>query len=183
MQLDKSFFEKTMAFKFDSESSIFNPFVVKDNSIHNEVDPDVNVFQDIPSFDTKYYSPPEVKQSFKNFSDDAVSIFHVNIRSMKDNFENVKTLYYALDFRFSIICFFETLADDSFGKNSLYQLKNYNVIHQIKNDCKGGGLYIFVHESLCYNIRKDLCTNNYDIETLAIEIENKRSKIYIYKRK
>ena len=31
-------------------------------------------------------------------------------------------------------------------------------------------------ESLCYYISKDLCTNNYDIETLAIKIENKRSK-------
>ena len=31
-------------------------------------------------------------------------------------------------------------------------------------------------ESLCYHISKDLCTNNYDIETLAIKIENKRSK-------
>ena len=31
-------------------------------------------------------------------------------------------------------------------------------------------------ESLCYHIRKDLCTNNNDIETLPKEIENKRSK-------
>ena len=31
-------------------------------------------------------------------------------------------------------------------------------------------------ESLSYHISKDLCTNNYDIETLAIKIENKRSK-------
>ena len=147
--------------------------------MHNDVDPDVNVFQDIPSFDTKYYSPPEVKQSFKNFSDDAVSIFHVNIRSMKNSFENFKDLYYELDFRFSTICFFKTLADDSFGKNSLYQLKNYKLMHQISNYCKGGGLYIFVHESLCYNNLKDLCTNNYDIETLAMEIESKRSKKFI----
>ena len=31
-------------------------------------------------------------------------------------------------------------------------------------------------ESLCDHIRKDLCANNNDIETLAKEIENKRSK-------
>ena len=52
-----------MASKFDCQSSVFNPFLVKDSLIHNEID--VNFFQDIPSFDTKYYSPPEVKQSFK----------------------------------------------------------------------------------------------------------------------
>ena len=48
--------------------------------------------------------------------------------------------------------------------------------YQIWNGWKGGGLCIFVHESLCYNICKDLCSNNYDIETLAIEIANKRYK-------
>ena len=168
-----------MVSKFDSESFAFNPFLAKDNSIHNEVDLDVNFFQDILSFNTNYDSPSEVKQSFKNFSENVVSIFHVNIRSMKKNFENFKDLYYALDSRFRIICFSETWADDSCGKNSLYQLKNYNVIHQIRNACKGGGLCIFVHESLCYNIRKDLCSNNYDIETLAIETESKRSKSII----
>ena len=58
----------------------------------------------------------------------------------------------------------------------LFQLKNYNAIHQTKNGRKGGGLCIFAHESLCYNIRQYLCTANYDIETLALEIESKRSK-------
>ena len=91
-----------MASKFDCESFVLNPFLVKDYSIHNEV---------VLSFGTKYYSPPEVKQSFKNFSQDVVSIFYVNIRSMKKNFENFKDLYHAQDFRFSIICFSETWAD------------------------------------------------------------------------
>ena len=53
-------------------------------------------------------------------------------------------------------------------------MKYYNVIHQTRNGHKGGGLCIFVHESLCYKIRKDLCTNSHETEALAIEIENKR---------
>ena len=57
-------------------------------------------------------TPPEVKQSFKNFSEDAVSIFRANIRNMNKNFENFKDLYYVLDFRFSIFCFSEAWADD-----------------------------------------------------------------------
>ena len=75
-----------MASKFDLESSVFKPFLVKDHSIHNEVDPDVNFFQDIPSFDLKYYSSLVVKKNFKNCYDDSVSIVHVNIR-------NIVTLY------------------------------------------------------------------------------------------
>ena len=156
-----------MASKSGYESSIFNPSLVKYNSIHNEVDPDVKFCQDIPSFDNKYYSPTEVKESFKNFFEDAVFM----IRSMKKNFENFKDFYYALNLRFSIICLSETWADDIFRKNSFYQLKNCNVIHQIRNGCKGGGLCIFVHESLCYNIRK-----GYGAKTLAVETDSKRSK-------
>ena len=80
-----------MASKVDCESSLFNLFLIKDNLVHNKVDPDFNFFQDIPSFGTKYYSPPEVKQSFKNFSDNAVSIFRVNIIGTKKNFETLNT--------------------------------------------------------------------------------------------
>ena len=87
-------------------------------------------------------------------------------------------LYDALDFRFSILCFYERWTnDDNFGKKSLHQLRNYNVVHKIRNGRKRRVIYIFIHESLCYNIHKDLCMNNYDIESLAIGTENERSKI------
>ena len=88
-----------MAFEFGCEYSVFDPFLVKDNFIREEVDPEANLFQDILSFDTKYHSPVEMKQSFKNLSEDAVFIFHVNVRSMEKRFESFKDLYYALDFR------------------------------------------------------------------------------------
>ena len=94
-----------MASKLNFESSFFNPFLLKDNSIYNEVDPGVNFFQDIPSLDIKYYSPPEVKENFKNFFEDAVSIFHFNIRSMKKNFDNLRDLNNALNFRLSLFAF------------------------------------------------------------------------------
>ena len=171
-----------MASRFYCKSSVFNPFLVKDYLIYNE-DSDVNLFQDIPSFDTKYYFTAEVKQSVRNFFYDTVSISHVNIRIMKKNFLNLRNLCHPLDFRFSLICFSETWTDDSFGKNSLYELKNYNVMHKIRNGCKGGGLCIFVYESLCYNIPKELCTNNYGIETFIwwprstiAKVKNKNKK-------
>ena len=59
------------------------------------------------------------------------------------------------------------------NKNSTFQLKNYNVIHQVKNSRKGGGLCIFIHESLCYKLRKDLSINSEAIESLYIEISKK----------
>ena len=87
---------------------------------------------------------------------------------MNKNLENYRDLYYALDFRFSIICSSKTWSDNSFVKNSPYQMRNYNGMHQPWNGRKGGRFHIFNLESLCCNIRKDLYTNNYDIETLAL---------------
>ena len=44
MALDKFFIEKTMASKLDSESIVFNHFLLKDNSIHHEIDSKILLF-------------------------------------------------------------------------------------------------------------------------------------------
>ena len=64
---------KSMASRFDCESSIFNPFLVKDNLINNEVDPDAKFFQDIPSLHPVQVPgkqcnfAPGIKTKFKDF--------------------------------------------------------------------------------------------------------------------
>ena len=41
---------------------------------------------------------------------------------------------------------------------------------------KGGGIAVFLHESLTFNVRHDLSINNANIEALCVEIINKKSK-------
>ena len=63
------------------------------------------------------------------------------------------------------------------NNSDLYKLTNYNSIHQTRSSGKtGGGLAIFVHNSLTYSVTKDLSTNNEDIEALYIEIIRIKSK-------
>ena len=63
------------------------------------------------------------------------------------------------------------------SNSDLYKLTNYSSIHQTRSSSKTGGvLAIFVHNSLTYSVRKDLSTNNEDIESLCIEIFNTKSK-------
>ena len=82
---------------------------------------------------------------------------------------------------FSVICFSETWAsEENINKNSTFRLKNYNVIHQVRNSRKGGGLCIFIHEPLCYKLRKDLSINSEAIEPLSIEISNKKASNLIF---
>ena len=54
------------------------------------------------------------------------------------------------------------------------------MIHQVRNSCKGGGLCIFIHELLCYKLRKDLSINSETIESLSIEISNKENSNLIF---
>ena len=49
------------------------------------------------------------------------------------------------------------------------------MIHQVRNSPKRGGLCIFIHESLGYKLRKDLSINSEAIESLSIEISNKKA--------
>ena len=66
------------------------------------------------------------------------------------------------------------------GKNAIFQLKDYNAIYQVRNSHKGGGLCIFIHESFCYKLRKDLSINSEAIESLSIEISNKKASNLIF---
>ena len=54
------------------------------------------------------------------------------------------------------------------------------MIHQVRNSRKGGGLSIFTYESLCYKLRKDLSINSEAIESLSIEISNKKASNLIF---
>ena len=61
--------------------------------------------------------------------------------------------------------------------NSIWQLPNYTAIHQIRNSGqKGGGIALYVHNSLNYKTPKNKNIDNNDIECLNIEIVSKASK-------
>ena len=92
-------------------------------------------------------------------------------------FEDFKEPYKTLNLKFSIVCFSETWGDDNKLENdSLIQLPGYNVLHQIKKNSGGWGISIYVHESLSFKRRQDLGINAKAVESLSIEIWNKKCK-------
>ena len=60
--------------------------------------------------------------------------------------------------------------------HKLFKLPQYRNIHQVMKTSKGGGIAVFLHESLTSNIRHDLSVHNADIEALCVEITDKKSK-------
>ena len=129
-----------MASELNFESMSFNPFSKNNNFSDSNQDLDVNFFLDnIPSLNIEYFSPSDVKIVFSKFeSSDTFSVLHLNITSLRKNFEDFKELYKMLNLKFSIIYFSETWADDDKLENdSLIQLPGYNVLHQIRKNCRG----------------------------------------------
>ena len=115
-------------------------------------DPDVNFYHDVSMLDTQYLMPDKFKTNFKDFSKNSFSVLHLNIRSINKNFEAFTEFYSKLNYIFSVICFSETWAsEENINKNSTFQLKSYNVIHQVRNSRKGGELCIFIQSHFVIN--------------------------------
>ena len=140
------------------ESMCFNPFLTNDSLNDSNQNPDVNCYNDISSLESNYLSPNEIDKNFQNFSKESFSVLHLNIRSMNKNFEAFQDFYKSLNTKFSIICLTETWANDS-NQNSLFQLEGYISVYQIRKSRKGGGIVIFIRDSLLYKLRNDLRIN------------------------
>ena len=108
-------------------------------------------------------------------------LLHLNIRSMNKNFEAFQDFYKSLITKFSIICLKETWANDSdINHSSLFQLEGYIPAHQIRKSRQGGGIVMFIRDSLLYKLRNDLSINCEDIECLSIEILNSQTRNIIF---
>ena len=73
-----------------------------------------------------------------------------------------------------MLCFSETWLDDL--DNSTYELPNYISKHQARSDRRGGGVSIYIHNSLKFKERSDLAINNKNIESLTLEILSEKTR-------
>ena len=157
------------------ENEKFNPFNPY-NKFNSDNDPDYNIFnENLPNLDTPYVLPQECYEIFHKFKNDSFSVLHVNMLSLKKNFEKLKLLLSKINFSFKVICLTETWCEDErFEKTSIYQLNDYTAIHQErKNKRKGGGVCCFIHNSIIYKQRIDISISDENTEALSLEIINK----------
>ena len=88
-----------MAPESNFESMGFNRFSNNNNFSDCNQDPDVSFSLDnILSLNTEYFSPSDAKIGFSKFEyPDTFSVLHLNIRSLKKNFQDFKELYKTLN--------------------------------------------------------------------------------------
>ena len=107
-------------------------------------------------------------------------MLYLNIRSLQKNFDSLFKLLIMLKSEFKVICITETWCSDNSKNHNLFKLQQYKSIQQVRRTGKGGGIAVFLHESLTSNIRHDLSVNNGNVEALRVEIINKKSKNILF---
>ena len=95
---------------------------------------------------------------------------------MTKYFESFREFSNSLRFTFSAICLSEIWCHSHENSNSNLQIPGYVSLNQTWKNCRGGGLCIFLLESLSYKVRDDLVVNSNAIECLCVEVFNKNSK-------
>ena len=160
----------------DFETLTFDAFNSQNVLLNDEIDPDINLFQEKTFPESTYYNLNEAKNKLLNENRKSLSIFHLNIRSLKKNFEDFKYFLNELNFEFKIICLSETWCQSDELTNSLYNIPNYVARHQIRKHSKGGGVSIYIHKSLMFKMRPEISINNEHIESLCVEILNEKKR-------
>ena len=98
------------------------------------------------------------KQFNNTFSDNnALSILHLNIRSVPLHFSEFLCYLDTLDLEFKIIALSETGINNH---HTVYNITHYNLEMDHRPTRRGGGVSLYIHNILQYKIRKDLVIGN-----------------------
>ena len=159
----------------DFERLRFDPFGLYNVLLNNTNDSDEDIFNNLSQIGLVFHAVEEVATNLKKFNNKTFSVLHLNVRSLNQNFESLKELLTTIIFEFKVICLTETSCTDD-PRNETFNLENYTSINQVRKHDGGGGICGFIHNSLTFKLRSDLATNGNDIESVAIEIINKKNK-------
>ena len=164
------------------ENLKFDPFESKDVLLDDSNDPDKNFYNNIQAVDTQYYLPSELLSLSEklHINSENFSMIHLNIRSAKKNFEKLKDFLSQTGSFFKVLCLTETWFHDRNSESSLYQLPQYTAIHQHRSPShksgRGGGISMYIHDSLNFKSRRELDINTKNVESLSIELISKNLK-------
>ena len=101
-----------------------------------------------------------------------LNVLHVNIRSIKRNFEKIKALLEECELVCNI-CVPETWRSDTeLQNNSNLSLTGFD---SVPYKSRGGGVLIFIKKNLSYQIRKDLSESDKHKEIFSLKVTHKNS--------
>ena len=138
-----------------------------------DLDPDVNLFNEILPSNCNYYTIPEFCDL--NINQNNFSLLNYNVRSFHniDNGNSLRAMLHAINIDFSCIVLSETWNNSQ--NVQLCQLPNYDSFHTYQPDGHvysiSGGISIFCRNFLAANQIENLSFCNADIEICVVEFK------------
>ena len=140
-----------------------------DQSVLRNIDPDMNYLSsNMTHTDTGYFDDQHFREKFKLNKN--MSMFHLNIRSIPEHFIELISYLDSLDIVFKIIAISETWLKPY---HTEYIIPNYSIEKDIRFFKRGGGVSLYLHCSLQYQLRNDLKigTDSETINSVFVEID------------
>ena len=136
-------------------------FTTYDQSALNKIDPDINYLNAQNSInDTQYYTETYFMKKIGKTTN--LSLFHLNIRIIPDHFLEFTSFLNVLNVELKVIALSETWIK---AHHISYNLPNYNMEQNYRLKKRGGGVCLYLHNTLQYKVRDDLKLGN-DPETV-----------------
>ena len=154
---------------------MFLPFDLNenyDNPLSNS-DPDPQFYNEqcntvLNSCDYYLEDTLNTKLDKLNVNENSFSMIHLNIRSAAQNLSKFESYLSNLIHTFKIVALSENWLKQH--NQSLFDLDGYQAEHRYRSHKGGGGVSLFIDNSMEYYVREDLCEQSNNVESLFVEI-------------
>ena len=144
------------------------PYMETHNDQLAHIDPDLNIYSsNIEKQCQNYDTSEEFKSKYGILNN--ISLFHSNICSSAKKLNDLTYYLDGLNTSFSFIGLCETWANHT--NKDILNIPGYKHEHCIRTNYKGGGVSIYILNTLQYTIRKKLSLSKNMFESLFIEID------------
>lgn len=117
---------------------------------------------------TNYYDA-EAFQKVASLHKKQLSLIHLNAQSLQNKKESVDLLLNNLNHRFDFLAFTETWSIDN---RDNIQFTNYSCASICRENKRGGGVSIYVHESVKYNIVEEYTVISTHFESVMVKCQS-----------
>ena len=142
------------------------------NQDRNEnIDPDLNVeilSDDQDVYNCKYFSVESFKKHKEKFYVNGLSVVCFNMRSSGKNLDEFIGYLSNCEHSFDIIVLTETWAKNE--TQALCHIPGFNSTHNFRTEKQGGGVSIFVKDSINFDVIDNLNISSEYIESAAVSI-------------